>query len=67
MHALWSHRYLIDIGAVPSEPFQQLVDDYTATIALARDGSNFGYIIAFVLPDGRKMDLWHQYKAESSL
>lgn len=34
MHALWSHRYLIDIGAVPSEPFQQLVDDYTATIAL---------------------------------
>ena len=42
-------------------------ETYTATIALARDGSNFGYIIAFVLPDGRKMDLWHQYEAESSL
>ena len=42
-------------------------ETYTATIALARDGSNFGYIIAFVLPDGRKMDLWHQYEAESNL
>ena len=39
-------------------------ETYTATIALARDGSNFGYIIAFVLPDGRKIDLWHQYEAE---
>ncbi len=42
-------------------------ETYTATIALARDGSNFGYIIAFVLPDGRKMDLWHQYEAEGGI
>ena len=42
-------------------------ETYSATIALARDGSNFGYIIAFVLPDGRKIDLWHQYEAESNL
>ncbi len=42
-------------------------ETYTATIALARDGSNFGYIIAFVLPDGRKIDLWHQYEAERGL
>ncbi len=42
-------------------------ETYTATIALARDGSNFGYIIAFVLPDGRKMDLWHQYEAEGGV
>ena len=35
-----------------------------ATVALARDGSNFGYIVSFVLPDGREIDLWHQYEAE---
>jgi hypothetical protein len=39
-------------------------ETYSATIALARDGSNFGYILNFVLPDGRKIDLWHQYEAE---
>ena len=42
-------------------------ETYSATIALARDGSDFGYIIAFVLPDGRKIDLWHQYQAEGGL
>jgi hypothetical protein len=41
-------------------------ETYTATIALARDGSNFGYIITFVLPDGREIDLWHQYQAEGA-
>lgn len=39
-------------------------ETYTATIALARDGSNFGYILSFDLPDGRRIDLWHQYEAE---
>ena len=39
-------------------------ETYTATVALARDGSNFGYIVSFVLPDGREIDLWHQYEAE---
>ena len=37
-------------------------ETYTALIALARDGSNFGHAFAFVLPDGRKIDLWQQYK-----
>lgn len=39
-------------------------ETYSATIALARDGSNFGYIISFVMPDGREMDLWQQYRSE---
>ena len=39
-------------------------ETYTATIALARDGSNFGYIVSFVMPDGRQLDLWAQYEAE---
>ena len=39
-------------------------ETYTATIALAKDGSDFGYIVSFVLPDGRKIDLWHQYQSE---
>jgi len=40
-------------------------ETYTATIALARDGSDFGYIVSFVLPDGREIDLWNQYQEES--
>lgn len=39
-------------------------ETYTATIALARDGSNFGYVLTFVLPDGRELDLWQQYRSE---
>ena len=39
-------------------------ETYTATIALAKDGSDFGYIVSFILPDGQKIDLWHQYEAE---
>jgi hypothetical protein len=35
--------------------------EYTATIALARDGSDAGYIMTWVMPDGTKMDFWHQY------
>lgn len=37
---------------------------YTARVALARDGSPFGYIVYFILPDGRKIDLWQQYVEE---
>ena len=36
-------------------------ETYTATIALARDGSDAGYIMTWVMPDGTKMDFWHQY------
>jgi hypothetical protein len=41
-------------------------ETYSATVALARDGSNFGYIVSFVMPDGREMDLWQQYRSEGS-
>jgi Family of unknown function (DUF6152) len=41
-------------------------ETYTATVARARDGSNFGYVVNFVLPDGRQLDLWHQYRSEGS-
>ena len=41
-------------------------EKYTATVALARDGSNFGYVVNFVLPDGRQLDLWQQYRSEGS-
>ncbi|HSG64043.1 MAG TPA: DUF6152 family protein [Gammaproteobacteria bacterium] len=41
-------------------------ETYTATVALARDGSSFGYVVNFVLPDGRQLDLWHQYRSEGS-
>ena len=34
---------------------------YTALIAPARDGSNGGYVMSWTLPDGTKMDFWHNY------
>ena len=34
---------------------------YTALIAPARDGSLGGYVMAWTLPDGTKMDFWHDY------
>jgi len=37
---------------------------YTALVARARDKSPNGYVLAFTLPDGRKIDLWHQYTSE---
>lgn len=37
-------------------------ETYTAIIALARDGSNFGHVFAFILPDGRKLDMWQNFK-----
>ena len=36
-------------------------ETYTAIVALARDGSTTGYIMTWVMPDGTKMDFWHQY------
>ena len=33
----------------------------TAIVALARDGSNTGHVFAFILADGRKIDMWQQY------
>jgi len=41
-------------------------EQYTATVALARDGSNFGYVVNVVLPDGRQIDMWQQYRSEGS-
>lgn len=37
-------------------------ETYTAIVALARDGSNFGHVFAFILPDGRKLDMWQNFK-----
>ncbi len=34
---------------------------YSAMIAPARDGSNGGYVMTWTLPDGTKMDFWHDY------
>ena len=42
-------------------------DLVSATIvARARDKSPNGYVLTFILPDGRKIDLWHQYKSEAT-
>jgi hypothetical protein len=35
--------------------------EYTVMIAPARDGSNGGYVMTWTLPDGTKMDFWHDY------
>ena len=53
-----------DIGISGRDVFKT-GETYTAIAARARDGSPNGYILTFVLPDGRKIDLWHQYKSES--
>ena len=48
------------IGITSKEVFK-VGETYTAIVALARDGSNFGHIFAFVLPDGRRIDMWQQF------
>lgn len=54
-----------DIGISGRDVFQT-GKTYTALVARARDKSANGYVLAFTLPDGRKIDLWHQYKAEGA-
>lgn len=39
-------------------------ETYTALIAPARDGSTAGYIMTWTLPNGTKMDFWHDYAQE---
>jgi hypothetical protein len=53
-----------DIGISGRDVFKT-GETYTAIVAKARDGSPNGYILTFVLADGRKIDLWHQYKSEA--
>jgi len=53
-----------DIGISGRDVFKT-GETYTAIVAKAIDGSANGYILTFVLPDGRKIDLWHQYKSET--
>ena len=36
-------------------------EEYTALVALSRDGAPSGYIMTWTLPDGRMMDFWHDY------
>jgi hypothetical protein len=50
-----------EIGITGKDVFK-VGETYTAIIALAKDGSNFGHAFAFILPDGRKIDLWQNYK-----
>lgn len=54
-----------DIGISGRDVFKT-GQTYTAIVARARDKSPNGYVLTFVLPDGRKLDLWHQYKSEST-
>jgi hypothetical protein len=54
-----------DIGISGRDVFKT-GETYTAIAARARDGSPNGYILTFILPDGRKIDLWHQYKSEAA-
>jgi len=39
---------------------------YSVLIAPSRDGSNGGYVMSWTLPDGTKMDFWHDYGDGSS-
>jgi hypothetical protein len=39
-------------------------ETYTALVAPARDGSTAGYIMTWTLPNGTKMDFWHDYSLE---
>jgi len=48
------------IGITGKDVFK-VGETYTAIIALARDGSNYGHVFAFIMPDGRKIDMWQQY------
>jgi hypothetical protein len=48
------------IGITGRDVFK-LGETYTVVVALARDGSNFGHVFAFVMPDGRRIDMWQQF------
>ena len=52
-----------DIGISGRDVFQT-GKTYTAIVARARDKSPNVYVLTFILPDGRKIDLWQQYKSE---
>ena len=46
---------------ITSKDVFKVGETYTAIVALARDGSTTGHVFAFILPDGRKIDMWQQY------
>jgi hypothetical protein len=48
------------IGITSKDVFK-VGDTITAIVALARDGSTTGHVFAFILADGRKIDMWQQY------
>jgi hypothetical protein len=54
-----------DIGISGRDVFRT-GETYTAIVARARDKSPNGYVLTFILPDGRRIDLWHQYKSETA-
>jgi uncharacterized protein DUF6152 len=48
------------IGITGKDVFK-VGETYTAIVALARDGSNYGHVFAFIMPDGRRIDMWQQF------
>ena len=48
------------IGITSRDVFK-VGETYTAVVALARDGSNFGHVFSFVMPDGKRIDMWQQF------
>jgi uncharacterized protein DUF6152 len=45
-------------AGLSAKDYFKIGQTYTASIALARNGSNRGHIITWVMPDGKKINLW---------
>lgn len=45
-------------AGLSAKDYFKIGQTYTASIALARNGSNRGHIITWAMPDGRKINLW---------
>jgi hypothetical protein len=59
-HLGWRPGGFRAIGITSKDVFK-VGDTITAIVALARDGSTTGHVFAFILADGRKIDMWQQY------
>lgn len=45
-------------AGLSSAEYFKVGNTYTASLALARNGSNRGHIITWLMPDGKKINLW---------
>ena len=45
-------------AGLSAKDYFKIGQTYTASVALARNGSNRGHIITWVMPDGKKINLW---------